>query len=648
MSPHKLLDRNTGWWLLVAVTLTLTPLLIHLSPEVALVAAIPLLWMFARLRGGTHQKAPSRALLLLLAAVAVGVTLSRYGTAFGRTPGLALLAMLLALKLVETTKRRDAHITVQLCFFMQMGYFLIEQNATTAIAATLSCAIALSAMQRVEQPELSLRMGLGSSLRMLAIAVPLAAVLFVLFPRIDSPLWAMPSDGTGAMTGMSDTMRPGSISDLSQSGAIAFRAEFPDGVPTQASRYFRGPVLSMFDGTTWRQAPAAQISAPPEAGQEVSYIVTLEPSENRWLFALEHARPAGTQSMGGDFVLLAERPLATRQRVALRSTPGARIGLGESEQVKALNLRLPAGSNPRVARFGETLRATHAEPKDRVAAALQFLREGNYLYTLSPPRLGRNAADEFLFETRRGFCEHFANAFVVLMRNAGVPARVVAGYQGGEVNPIDGTLVVRQSDAHAWAEVWLAGRGWVRIDPTAAAAPRRIDEGLIASLPIGDPIPLMVRVDNEWLRNLRNRAEAVSHAWNTWVLGYDAQRQRDLLSSLGFSPDWRNMVALLVAGAALWQAAVWIALFRNRKRLSATERSWQDLLKRLARYDLAPDVSEGPIAFAARAGSIQPLWRASLTDFAARYARITYGPPASGTEAAELSKSIKEWLARNP
>lgn len=647
MSPHQLLDRTTAWWLLAAVTITLAPLLVHLSPEVALIAAIPLLWEFARLRGGSHQKPPSRALLLLVATVAVAATITRYGTAFGRTPGLALLAMLLALKLVETTRRRDAHITVQLCFFMQMGYFLIEQNATSAIAATLSCAIALSALQRVEQPDLPLRVGLGGSVRMLAIALPLAAVLFLLFPRIDSPLWAMPSDGDSAATGMSDTMRPGSISDLSQSAAIAFRAEFPGGVPEQATRYFRGPVLSLFDGTTWRQAPAAPLKAPTESGKEIEYVVTLEPSSNRWLFALEHARPKGTQSMGSDYVLLADKPLASRQRFTIRSAPQTPIGLGESEQVRVLNLRLPAGSNPRVARFGETLRATHSAPSDRVAAALRFLREGNYLYTLSPPRLGRNAADEFLFETRRGFCEHFANAFVVLMRSAGVPARVVAGYQGGEVNPVDGTLVVRQSDAHAWAEVWLAGQGWVRVDPTAAAAPRRIDQGLIASLPIGDPIPLMVRVDNEWIKGLRNRVEAVSHAWNTWVLGYDAQRQRDLLSRLGFDPDWRSLVGLLIAGAALWQGAVWIMLFHHRQRLSASERSWQALLKRLARYDLAPALNEGPIAFAARAGRMKPEWQDALADLSARYARITYGPAPSSAEAAELSKLIKEWLTKN-
>lgn len=639
-------DRSGLLWILAAVVLTLLPLLPRLTLEVGVIASLPLLWQGWRLRNASPAPTPNRLVLLLVAIVAVAATVARYGTAFGRTPGLALLAMLLGLKLLETRTRRDAHITIQLCFFVQLGYFLIEQSVVTALSAFAACILALTALLRVEQPDISLKPALSGSARMVGIALPLAALLFVLFPRIDSPLWSMPSDGASATTGMSDRMRPGTIADLSLSGEIAFRVEFSGPMPPPAERYFRGPVMSLFDGMEWQAQPAIRAASLPQGSRRIDYVITLEPNQNRWLFALEHATPREGQTLDAANVLLASAAVRTRIRAALTSFTDARIGLDISPAHLATNLELPAGSNPRVTAFGARLRQDHPAPADRVAAALSFLRKGDFVYTLSPPRLGRNAADDFLFETRQGFCEHFANAFTVLMRSAGVPARVVAGYQGGEVNPIDGTLVVRQSDAHAWTEVWLAERGWVRVDPTAAAAPRRIDGGLTASLPASDPIPGLVRIESQWLRTLRNRAEAMSHAWNTWILGYNAQRQRDLFAGLGFDADWRNLTIGLVASGALWQAAVWVGMFRSRRRQTPAERAWQLLLRKLGQRGIEPAISEGPIAFAARAGTIHPEWHEALADFAARYARLTYGPTAPAAEAEALRLDINAWLTR--
>lgn len=646
MRKSEPVDRHGQLWILAAVLLTLLPLLPRLTLEVGLVASLPLLWQGWRLHAATPARPPNRVVLLVIAAVAVATTVGRYGTAFGRTPGLALLAMLLGLKMLEARTRRDAHITIQLCLFVQLGYFLIEQSALTAACALAACVLALTALLRVEQPDLLLKPALSGSARMVGIALPLAALLFVLFPRIDTPLWGMPTDGASATTGMSDRMRPGSIADLSLSGEIAFRVEFAGSPPPPAERYFRGPVMSQFDGLEWQARPAVRATSLPQGKRRIDYVITLEPHQNRWLFALEHATPREGQTLDAFNVLLAGAAIRSRVRAPITSYADAQIGLDASPAALAVNLALPAGSNPRTAAFGAKLQQEQTAPADRVAAALRFLREGDFVYTLSPPRLGQNAADDFLFETRQGFCEHFANAFTVLMRAAGVPARVVAGYQGGEINPIDGTLVVRQSDAHAWSEVWLSERGWVRVDPTAAAAPRRIDGGLTASLPASDPIPGLVRIESQWLRTLRNRAEALSHTWNTWILGYTAQRQRDLFAGLGIDADWRNLTLGLVASGALWQAAVWIGMFRSRRRLTPSERAWQLLLRKLAQQGLVPAISEGPIAFAARAGTIHPEWQAALTEFAARYARLIYGPTASAEDAEALRIAITEWLAR--
>lgn len=647
MHKSEPVDRLGLVWILAAVLLTLLPLLPRLTLEVGLIASLPLLWQGWRLYTAAPPRPPNRIALLLIAVIAVAATVTRYGTAFGRTPGLALLAMLLALKMLESRTRRDAHITIQLCFFVQLGYFLIEQSALTALSALAACVLALTALLRVEQPDLPLKPALSGSTRMVGIALPLAALLFVLFPRIDTPLWGMPTDGASATTGMSDRMRPGSIADLSLSGEIAFRVEFSGVLPPPAERYFRGPVMSQFDGLEWRARPAIRATSLPEGKRRIDYVITLEPHQNRWLFALEHARPREGQTLDAFNVLLSGAAIRSRIRAQLTSYPDANIGLDASPGHLAANLELPVGSNPRTAAFGAKLRREQAAPADRVAAALRFLREGDFVYTLSPPHLGRNAADDFLFETRQGFCEHFANAFTVLMRSAGVPARIVAGYQGGEINPIDGTLVVRQSDAHAWSEVWLTGQGWVRVDPTAAAAPRRIDGGLTASLPASDPIPGLVRIESQWLRTLRNRAEALSHTWNTWILGYNAQRQRDLFAGLGVDADWRNLTIALVASGALWQAAVWVGLMRNRRRQTPAERAWQALLRKLAQDGLIPAISEGPIAFAARAGTIHPEWRQALADFAARYARLIYGPKAPADDVEAFRIAITEWLARN-
>lgn len=646
MTDRPLLDRVAARWVLAAAVLTQIPLLLHLTPEVGLIAAAPLLWQALRLRAPALGRAPHGVILLLLAALATAATIARYGTVFGRTAGLALIAMLLGLKVLESRTTRDAHISIQCCFFLQLGYFLVEQSALTAVSALLSCALAMTALQRVEQPELIGKAALSASLRLLGIAAPLALVLFVLFPRIDTPLWGLPADSAIASTGMSDHMRAGSIADLSLSADIAFRVEFVGSAPPPSERYFRGPVMSLFDGEEWRAAPLGAARTLPQGGRQVDYVMTIESTDKRWLFALDHARPGTNQNLSAENVLLSNSPIRTRVRVPMSSSLDARIGLDLAPATRDANLRLPQGSNPRVAALGARISAEQTDPAARVDAALRVLREGSFVYTLAPPRLGRNSADEFLFDTKRGFCEHFANAFTVLMRSAGVPARVVAGYQGGEINPIDGTMVVRQSDAHAWSEVWLAGRGWVRVDPTAAAAPRRIDGGLAASLPAGEPVPRLVRMDAAWLRALRNRAEAISHAWNTWFLGYNAQRQRDLLAGLGFEPDWRSLTLLLALGAAGWQTAVWIIMFHRRRRLTPAERAWERLLRALERSGISPTPSEGPIAFAARAGTIRPEWRDALDDFAAHYARILYGPAATPSDGVALRQAITAWIAR--
>jgi transglutaminase-like putative cysteine protease len=652
MARSRPLERTVAIWVLAAAALTVAPLLFRLDPLVTVLAAIPILWQGLRLYRDRLSVPPNRGVLLLLAGAAVAVGYSRYGSIFGKTPGLALLAMLIGLKLVESRSQRDAHVAVQLCFFLQLGYFLIEQSALTGVLAFATCGLALAALQRIEQPTLALAPALRSSLRLLVVALPLAILLFVLFPRIDRPLWGMPRDAFAGTTGLSDSMSPGSIANLSLSGEIAFRADFDGPVPPQRDRYFRGPVLSDFDGRVWRPGSGWHGGIMPKhlPTPNVRYTLTLEPHQQRWLLGLETAVPGDQQVLDGDGVLYSRQPIQTR----LRTTIEAHVPADPWPQAAGSNLQrnlaLPAGYNPRTVALGQKIASENSGPEARLAAAVAFLRAGHFLYTLTPPLLGRDMADDFLFDTKQGFCEHFAASFTILMRAAGVPTRVVTGYQGGDVNPVDGSLVVRQSDAHAWTEVWLPERGWVRVDPTAIASPLRIDSGIASALPSTADLPFLVRTDSAWLRSLRDRVEALSHAWDIWVLGYNLQRQQDLMRRAGLEPsDWQTLVAILVASAALWQLAVWVLPQWRRRPLTRTDRVWRQLLRHLKRRGFEQAASEGAIAFSERVGAVRSDWHAALAALARRYTQLKYGRPADdqARQTNELEHAVREWISRN-
>jgi transglutaminase-like putative cysteine protease len=639
------LDLLSQRWACAAVAASVLPLIMILGFDTGTLALLPLAVQIARL--ALRRTAPLPSLLPVALAISTAVAVfAQHGTLFGRQAGLALLASLACLKLLESRTRRDLHVAVQLCFFLQLGYFLHEQSLLTAALAAASCLTCLAALLRVEQARLGFSVALRGSGRLLLISLPLTAALFLFFPRLDQPLWGLPTDEASARSGLSSDMSPGSIADLSLSSEIALRVEFPGAIPLPNLRYFRGPVLTDFDGRTWKSAPDSNRPlAPPTAPASLRYTLTLEAHRQRWLLALEQAVAEPGQLLSRDHVLLMPGPVKDRIRVAIGSRPGAGIPDEKPERL-ARALALPAGFNPRTLALGQQIRQQHSEPPERLAAARAFLRAGRYQYTLSPPLLGRNTADEFLFSTRQGFCEHFASAFVILMRASGVPARVVTGYQGGEINPVDRTLVVRQSDAHAWAEVWLPGRGWLRQDPTAIAAPQRIDGGMIAALRDRTALPVLTRLDSGLIHSLRSRLDALDHTWNTWVLGYNSLRQRELLGQLGFpDADWQILAAALTTSALLWQALVWLF---SRSRTPAPlpiQRSWHKLCQYLAKQGFVARASEGPLDFAAAVILARPEWEKTLPVLAQRYARLRFGPPDSADSPEQFEQAIRKWIS---
>ena len=629
-SASPVLARAQELWLLACAVLTLVPDVEHAPAWLIAAAAVALAWR-AAIWWRRTELPPRWLLSFLVAAGSVGVFLT-YRQFFGKDPGIALLILFLALKLLEMRRVRDGLAVIFLCYFLLLTHFLNEQGLDVAgltLAALIVITAALASLAHAGQ---SVAACLRLSATMLAQAAPFMLVLFLLFPRVQGPLWGMPADAYSGMSGLSDTMSPGSISNLSLSGEIAFRARFEGEIPPKQLLYWRGPVLRQFDGRTWRAgAQQEKVSLPDTApGETVRYAVTLEPHNKHWLFALEMpAVPPPGAIVSREYQVLSKTPVRSRLRYEMQSRPGFVPDADETDATLRTHLNLPA-NNPRTRALAEQWRRETGQAAGQNEAVirrmLDHFRQESFFYTLTPPLLGENGIDQFLFETRRGFCEHYASAFVFAMRAAGIPARVVTGYQGGERNPVDGYLIVRQSDAHAWAEAWLEGRGWVRVDPTAAVAPNRIEAGLASAVPAGEPLPFLVRADLSWLRQIRFRWEAVTNTWNQWVLGYDPLRQREVLSRLGMrEPDWKAMTAIMAAlcGFLLLGLTAWA--LHKRVRLDPTLRTWNRLSRKLARLGLARKDWEGPADYVQRVALARPELAQSLSAIAALYIDLRYG-----------------------
>ena len=573
-------DGRDTLFLLLVISWLVLPQVARLPLWCTLLVATLVLW-----RAWLALKAralPSRWWLLALLLLTLAATYATHKTLLGREAGVTLIVVLLALKTLELRARRDAFVVFFLGFFTLLTNFLDSQSLLTAAAMLLGLLGLLTALVNANMPvgKPPLLLAARSAGSMALLGAPIMLVLFLLFPRL-APLWGLPADAASARSGLSATMQVGNIAQLALDDSIALRIRFDAATPPSAALYFRGPVLSDFDGREWRPlrrqlpVPLRLTSELQVAGTPVDYQVTLEPNQQPWLLLLD-ATPAAPQVPGftahqnADLQWLTDRPVTKLLRYRAQSFPDFRHGPRQPVAGLQTYLALPPAFNPRTRQLGEQLRR-EARGDDAAAllqTVLERLRNGGYRYTLEPGLFGQHSADEFWFDRKQGFCEHIAASFVILMRAAGVPARVVTGYQGGELNALDGFFVVRQSDAHAWAEVWMNGRGWVRVDPTAAVAPGRVgtlqrlqaQRGAIANAMLGRFSPgLVLRLRATW--------DAVNNRWNQWVLNYSQERQFDLLRAIGFSsPAWEDLSYLLIGivVAASLAGAAWTRLERQR------------------------------------------------------------------------------------
>jgi len=639
---HWLRDPRT-LWLAIPVCMALAPHALYVPIWVSVAAGLGVLWRLSP--PWRKDSGLQRGLRIALALAGAAATYLQFHTLAGPEAGIALLVLMAPLKLLESEGRRDHTVMVLVSYFMLMAVLIHHQGIVTAAWLVLTIA-ALTASLVANQTTATLAPvpALALSGGYLLQALPLAILLFLLFPRLPAPMAGLVHTDTGR-TGLSDNMAPGSVSQLIRSDAVAFRVDFADPDIDARGYYWRGPVLSEFDGRVWRRGRAdGQVSVGAE-GKATAYTVTLEASGQPWLpvAGLVTGRPLPYSRVTANLEWLSLRPLSQRVRYAVQAWPKYRLEPELSPDRRAQALFLPPGSNPQAAALAARWAAEASAPQDIVQRALTHFRREPFHYTLNPPLLGANAVDQFLFASRRGFCEHYAGAFTVLMRAAGVPARVVTGYQGGERNPVGGHWIVRSRDAHAWAEVWLPGSGWVQVDPTAAVAPQRIELGLDAALPMAER-PLL-NLPPDWLRPLRQAWDFVDNGWNQWVLGYDFERQRQFLS--GLSPSLASLKGMLwgmVAGAGALLALLALLLFRRTPVRPKDEpgRLYGRFLARLARVGVVRGAAEGPVDFAARAGRDRADLAGDIGAITGLYVGLRYGK-AGGDGLGELRRRVREF-----
>jgi transglutaminase-like putative cysteine protease len=631
-----------------ALSLAVVPHLDHLRYWVpAFFAGAVALRLFAEHRGWAL---PPRWLRLVAALAATGGVVAGYRTLNGLDAGTALLTVMAALKLSETRAPRDHAVLVFIGYFLCLAALLYEQSfgrLAYVLAASWALTAALARVHRPVEANTAVR-PFRLAARVLALGLPLAAVLFVFVPRIEGRFWAIPSGETRGTSGIDEEMSPGDLSSLGLSDEPAFRAWFDGSPPRSEQRYWRMLVLEDFDGRAWRRVrmPEAGGSQLVPAGAALDYWIALEPTRRAWLPALDFlydwpddiaSRTRALQLVHVDPRILELRPVTQRLEYALRSYPQAALSASALPRTVAQrNLALPRDRHPRARALAAQLRAQSADDADYVARVLQRFSTGDYAYTLEPGPLRADPVDEFLFDTRQGFCEHYSSSFAVLMRAAGIPARVVTGYQGGEYNAYGNYLLVRQSSAHAWNEVWLAGRGWTRVDPTAAVAPERIRRGLLDGATVRGDVPGALYDGVPWLAEARAFWDAARTAWSRNVIGFSGATQRRLLERIGLPEDWQGLAIALALGfgAAALALAGWLAWELRPRRRDPVDLAWDRVCARLAARGHARAPYEGPVDYARRVARAAPSHAPALQDLVDAYvgARYLAAPGAAERE----------------
>ncbi len=640
------IPRNSLAWMLVALAAVVAPHLLRIPPGIIVLCMGSILWRVMVFQG--RWSYPGRWIKAVLVFGGVAGLGFGYGTFLGLDPWVGLLIMMSVLKLLEMHNKRDAHIVILLSYFLVLTEFLYEQGIPYTLYMYLCVTMITAALVGLNQTRSHLRPWLTfkKATLLLAQSIPLMIVLFVLFPRIP-PLWSVPLQSGKGTTGVSDRMTPGNIAQLTQSDGLAFRATFKGEVPLPHQLYWRGLVLSRLEGDTWMQeaqgaygrvlrpgSPTGWQDNIERLGQAVSYTVILEPTNQNWLFSLTMPEPINKAGIGlvRDYRFFSFREIRSKMSYDVTSWLSYRGDINLSDDWRRRYTLIPGDSNPRTLALARTMRKESLDTADFVRNILRMYNRQEFVYTLKTPVLGEDPIDEFLLDSRRGFCEHYAGSFVFMMRAVGIPARVVVGYQGGEYNRIGNYVEVRQYDAHAWAEIWQEGSGWLRVDPTSAVAPNRIERGIESALENEDtflaglPLSWLKYRQTLWLTEIRLQLSAMSHYWDTWVVGYTPTLQLSLLRQyFGDISRQRLGIIMLTAFFSLLAIVALVILHRrSRHLLRPVDREYLRYCDHLGRQGLPRNVGEGPYAYFSRVSEVRPELADSMKAVTDAYLQMNY------------------------
>lgn len=643
-------------WILASLVVIVLPQIFRLPWWVTGLAILCVVWRLAIFSGRAAYPAKSvRASLVLIAIV---LTAWEYaGVGIGLDAAISVLVLSAFFKALEMRDKRDIAIVICLSYVLIMADFIYSQTILTSAHALVAMMISTGALISVSRDNAhnTLSHNARLSVRIVLQAIPVTIVLFILVPRI-APLWTMPQPSPSSTTGVSDEMSPGDISSLGRSTELAFRVSFDGDAPSHEKLYWRGLVLDDFDGRSWTRrrnsfAFARRMANEPvdiqvaTEGPAISYDVILEPTQQNWLYAMSLADfDSADIYRDNNFSLYLRNPITQRYRYQMRSFLQYQAEIELSDYWRRVNLALPEqDANVLSQDFSQELRANADNDRDFINSVLNNFREQEFYYTLSPGLLGQASIDEFLFSSKEGFCEHYASSFVYLMRAAGIPSRVVVGYQGGEYNPYEDYTMVYQYNAHAWAEVWLEGEGWIRVDPTAAVAPERINlgvEAFFANQPelLEDSGFSMLRFrDNAWINSLRLRLDALDYAWNRWVVSYDEDLQLSFLEGLFGESVQKKLVWILVGSTSLVFGLLAFIVLRGgvKDRHDKATRLYLSISDNLRQHGLARERGEGPRDYAQRVALARPDLAVSMRELTELYMQLNYHDPEQEAMARE-------------
>jgi transglutaminase-like putative cysteine protease len=659
VNVQQQVPRNALMWIIISLFALVAPHISRLPVWVVAVYVIAVVWRLQVHRG--RWSFPSRWVKVAMTTSGFVGIYASFGTLVGLEPTVALLLTAFALKFIELSQRKDAYVLLFLGYFICITEFLFSQDLLVMLYSLLTVLLVTTALVALHQPGQNRfnRSTIRLAAVMLLQAMPLMVVLFFVFPRF-GPLWTVPLKSHTAKTGMSDFMKPGDVASLSQSAEVAFRVNFEGAIPEKSALYWRGLVFSRLEQDVWSGLGYYDVPLEEQRPNDVEsvesplrYSVIMESTQQNWLYGLHyaHATSAGVLH-SSDYRMMSPAPLETEYMYKVESWTGVPVEQELSDWRRKTETKLPPQGNPGTRQLALELRAAAGSDERYVEQILDKFSRESYVYTLRPGTLsGPNPIDQFMFQTQRGFCEHYASAFVFMMRAADVPARVVAGYQGGEINPVNKTVIVHQFDAHAWAEVWMEHKGWVRVDPTAAVSPLRIEMGLeeamasegsfLSAAPLS---PLRYR-SIPLLNQLRLRYDALTYRWQSWVVGFDTEQQFDLLHSLFGEISTRVFATLLLGSWALVLIPVAISLFLRRDTypVSPLDKYYQLFCGRMAAIGVVRAPGETPGQFAERAMEALPGFAEQLQRITGLYSNLAYAGVKDKAEMVQFTRAVSRF-----